>query len=193
VLAARPVRGAWRRARWWVDTVLVAVLFSVPWIRIGDEPLVLLDIPARRFHVFGLVIFPGELYFLWLLIALLAVALFFFTALAGRLWCGWACPQTVFTDLFAAVARRVQGWNGSRPPPRVAPSRALATHIVWALASVGIGFHLVGYFHSPYTLLAGAWAGRPPLLATAVWFGVSALVWFDLVVLRQAFCKTLCP
>src|SRR5512134_2846959 len=108
---ARPVEGLFRRLRWASDAILIAILLVVPWIEIGGEPLVRLDVPARQFHVFGLVIFPQELYFLWLIVAALALALFFFTALVGRLWCGWACPQTVLTDVYAAAARFIQGWS----------------------------------------------------------------------------------
>ncbi|MDH5307313.1 MAG: hypothetical protein OEW02_09020, partial [Myxococcales bacterium] len=86
MLDARPVQGRWRRLRWGANAGLIVLLFAIPWIRVGGEPLVLLDIPARKFHVFGLVIFPQELYFLWLIVAGLALSLFFFTALAGRLW-----------------------------------------------------------------------------------------------------------
>ncbi len=194
MLRARPVRGTFRSLRWWANWILIGVLFAIPWIRIGGEHLILLDIPARKFHVFGLVIFPQELFFLWLLVIGAALALFFFTALFGRLWCGWACPQTVFTDLFAAVARRIQGWKGSRPPKRVAAWRKVATHGVWIALSLAIGFHLVGYFHSPYDLVEQAVVnGR--LYPTALGFLLvtAGLAYFDFVFLKQTFCKYLCP
>jgi cytochrome c oxidase accessory protein FixG len=193
MLSARPVEGPFRTLRWWADAVLVAILLLVPWIRIGGEPLILLDIPARKFHVFGLVIFPQELYFLWLLVIGLALALFFFTALAGRLWCGWACPQTVFTDLFAAIARRLQRWKGTRPPPRVALWRKIATHVVWLAISAIVGFHLIGYFVSPYTLIADLRAGI--LHPTALLFHVAAglAAYLDFAFVKQTFCKALCP
>jgi cytochrome c oxidase accessory protein FixG len=194
MLNARPVQGFFRRLRWAADGILLAILLAIPWIRVDGEPLVLLDIPNRKFHVFGMVIFPQELYFLWLILALLALSLFFFTALAGRLWCGWACPQTVFTDVFAWVARRIQGWKGSRRPERVATWRRLATHVVWIVLSLVIGFHLVGYFRSPYQLL-GEFFGEGRIYPTTFAFHMafSALAWFDFVFLKQTFCKYLCP
>ena len=76
MIQARSVQGGYRRLRWWADAMLIAVLLGVPWVHIGGEPLVWLDIPARKFHVFGLVIVPQELYFLWLLLAGLTLALF---------------------------------------------------------------------------------------------------------------------
>jgi len=194
LLSARPVRGFFRRLRWWTDWILIAILFAIPWIHIDGEPLILLDIPARQFHVFGLVIFPQELYFLWLILAAMALALFFFTALFGRLWCGWACPQTVFTDLFAALARRIQGWKGNQVPRRIAIWRTVATHAVWMLLSLVIGFHLVGYFHSPYDLISAALRdGKIYPTVLGFHLAVAALAYFDFVFLKQTFCKYLCP
>jgi cytochrome c oxidase accessory protein FixG len=194
VIDARPVQGTWRTLRSWANAGLIAVLFAIPWIRIGGEPLVLLDIPARKFHVFGLVIFPQELYFLWLIVAALTLALFFFTALAGRLWCGWACPQTVFTDVFAGIARRIQGWKGTRPPARLATWRRVATHLVWLALSWVIGFHLVGYFRSPYDQLAGLFRdGQIYPTSLAFQIAVTLLTYFDFAILKQTFCTYICP
>jgi cytochrome c oxidase accessory protein FixG len=192
VLQARAVHGRWRRLRWWADAALIAVLLGIPWLRVGGEPLVQLDVPARKFHVFGLVIVPQELYFLWLLLAGLALALFLFSALLGRLWCGWACPQTVFTDVFAALARFVEGWRGPRPPERVGPWRRLATHVLWASASLVIGFHVVGYFVPPRTLLERLAAG-PAGPAFGFLGAASLLAYLDFAWVRQTFCRTLCP
>ncbi|MGH0031626.1 MAG: cytochrome c oxidase accessory protein CcoG [Myxococcota bacterium] len=194
MIDARPVEGTFRRLRWWAEAVLIAILFTIPWIRIGDEPLVLLDVPARKFHVFGLVIFPQELYFLWVILAALAVALFFFTAALGRMWCGWACPQTVFTDVFAAVARFIQGWKGSRPPRDLARWRVVATHAVWIALSWVIGFHLVAYFRSPYDLLGAFWnEGRIYPTTAAFHAAITVVAYLDFAVVKQTFCKYLCP
>jgi cytochrome c oxidase accessory protein FixG len=193
VIQARAVEGRFRRLRWVANALLIAVLLGIPWIRVAGEPLVQLDVPARKFHVFGLVIFPQELYFLWLILAGLALTLFFVTALLGRLWCGWACPQTVFTDVFAAVGRRIQGWKGPRPPARVAAWRRAATHLAWLALSALVAFHLVAYFVPPTDLLARLVGGA--LSTPAVGFlAVATLVTYvDLGVVRQAFCKYLCP
>jgi cytochrome c oxidase accessory protein FixG len=193
VLNARPVEGRFRSLRWAADGILIAILVLVPWVRIGGEPLVLLDVPGRKFHVLGLVIFPQELYFLWLILAALALSLFFFTALAGRLWCGWACPQTVLTDVFAGLARRIEGWTSHGPPPHVAAWRRVATHAVWLLLAFGLGFHLVGYFVSPYTMLGQLAAGELSRTATGFLVVASGLAYLDLAFVRQTFCKYLCP
>jgi len=193
VLSARPVRGRFRRLRSVANAALIAVLFAIPWLRVNGQPLVLLDIPARRFHVFGLVIFPQELFFLWLLVAGLALSLFFFTALLGRLWCGWACPQTVFTDVFAGIARRIQGWKGTTPPRRVARWRVAATHAVWLALAWVVAFHLVAYFRSPYEIVAGLRAGLLDPTPMAFLGAVTALCYLDFAFVRQTFCKYLCP
>jgi cytochrome c oxidase accessory protein FixG len=192
MLQARAVEGRYRRLRWWADAALIAILLGIPWVSIGGEPLVWLDIPARKFHVFGLVIVPQELYFLWLLLAGLALALFLFSALLGRLWCGWACPQTVFTDVFAAVARFLEGWRGPRPPEQVALWRRLATHAVWLAASLGIGFHVVAYFVPPQILLARL-AHGPAGPSFGFLAAATALAYLDFAWVRQTFCKVLCP
>lgn len=193
MLDARPVEGTFRRLRWGADVALIAILFGVPWLRIGGEPLILLDVPGRKFHVFGLVIFPQELYFLWLILAGLALALFFFTALAGRLWCGWACPQTVFTDVFAGIARRLQGWKRAAPPRRVAAWRKLATHAVWVALCALIAFHLVAYFRRSDELLAAIAGLELGATSLRFWLVVTALAYLDLAIVRQTFCKYLCP
>lgn len=193
MLSARPVEGRFRTLRWGADAILIAILLAIPWIRIDGEPLILLDVPSRKFHVFGLVIFPQELFFLWLIVAGLALALFFFTALAGRLWCGWACPQTIFTDLYAAIARRLQGWTRGGPPLQVARWRRVATHAVWIVLSAFVGFHLVGYFRSPYDMLA-AWShGRLGGASMGFLAAATALAYADFAIVRQTFCKYLCP
>ncbi|HTF33424.1 MAG TPA: cytochrome c oxidase accessory protein CcoG [Myxococcota bacterium] len=191
--SARPVEGLFRRLRWAADGVLIAILLVIPWVEIHGEPLIRLDIPGRKFHVLGLVIFPQELYFLWLIVAGLALALFFFTALAGRLWCGWACPQTVLTDVYAVVGRWIQGWSRSGTPAHVAMWRTLATHLVWLCFAAVLGFHLVGYFVSPYILLSNAASGALTPTTTKFLFVSTALAYLDLAFVRQTFCKYLCP
>ena len=193
MLSARPVEGRFRRLRSLANTILIAILFGVPWLRVHGEPLILLDIPQRKFHVLGLVIFPQELFFLWLIVAGLALALFFFTALAGRLWCGWACPQTVFTDVYAAIARRIQGWTRAGMPRHVALWRRIATHLAWIAVSVIVGLHLVGYFRSPYALIGALRDGDLAGASMGFWVAGAALCYLDFALVRQTFCKYLCP
>jgi cytochrome c oxidase accessory protein FixG len=193
VIHARAVEGRFRTLRHAANVLLIAVLLGIPWIRVAGEPLVRLDVPGRKFHVAGLVIFPQELYFLWLILAGLALTLFFVTAVLGRVWCGWACPQTVFTDVFAAIGRRIQAWPGPRRPAHVAAWRRVLTHTVWIGLSAVVAFHLVGYFVPPPELLDRL--ARAELASPAMgFFGAAALLtYLDLGIVRQTFCKYLCP
>ncbi|MDJ0789044.1 MAG: cytochrome c oxidase accessory protein CcoG [Myxococcota bacterium] len=193
MIHARPVSGRYRRLRLGANAILIGILLGIPWVRIGGEPLVLLDIPARQFHIAGLVIFPQELIYLWMILALLALSLFFFTALAGRLWCGWACPQTVFTDVFAIIGRFVQGWKGHRAPRKIAAWRVALTHVLWIAVSVVVGFHLVGYFVSPYELLPQLLAGETPPTRLGFLTVMATLSYLDFGFVKQTFCRTLCP
>ena len=191
--SARPVTGRFRRLRWAADGVLIAILLVTPWIELAGEPLVRFDVPARKFHVFGLVIFPQELYFLWLLLAGLALALFFFTSLAGRLWCGWACPQTVLTDVFAAIGRFVLGVSDEGQAAGVALWRRALVHVVWLALAVILGFHLVAYFSGPYRLIDGLAHGTLTATVAGFLLAGTGLAYADLVFVRQTFCKFLCP
>ncbi|HTO53776.1 MAG TPA: cytochrome c oxidase accessory protein CcoG [Myxococcota bacterium] len=190
---ARPVQGFYRALRTRVEAVLIGILLIVPWVELGGEPLLRFDIPNRRFHVAGLVIFPSEFLFLWLLVVGLALALFFFTALAGRLWCGWGCPQTIFSELFAAVARRIQGWRGSRPPARVTRARLLATHAVWLALAALIGFHLLGVFVPPRELASALARGSATGTQLGFLAAATGIAYLDFAWVRQTFCKYLCP
>jgi cytochrome c oxidase accessory protein FixG len=183
----RPVTGRFRAIRWVTEAVLVAVMFALPWTTVSGRQTILIDLPARKFYVLGLVIWPEELYFLWLLLALGAMTLFFFTALAGRLWCGYACPQTVFTDLFVEIGRFVQG-KKARP----APGRRVLKHVIYAALGALIGFHVVAYFIPPRDLLARIPEG-PFGTPVGAWLLVSAIAWANWTFVRQTFCVTVCP
>ena len=87
--------------------VLLGLFYLLPWIQWGKNQIILFDLPARKFHVFGLTFWPQDFIFLAMLLIIAGLSLFFFTALAGRLWCGFACPQTVWTELFMLVEKYV--------------------------------------------------------------------------------------
>lgn len=193
MLDARPVRGFFRSLRTPVYGVLIAWLFLLPWIEIGGEPLLRLDIPGRRFHVFGRVIFPQELFLLWLIAIGLALTLFLVTAIAGRVWCGWACPQTVFSDLFAGIARRLQGWRGTHAPRRVSNWRVVATHVAWLGLSLVLGFHLLAYFTAPRELLHELVHAEASGVQLGFLAAATAIAYLDFGIVRQTFCKYLCP
>ena len=119
----KEAHGTFRTAKWVVMAVTLGIYYLVPWIRWNRGPYlpdqaVLIDFPARRFYFFFLEIWPQEFYFVTGLLVLAALVLFLVTSIAGRVWCGYTCPQTVWTDLMIAVERLWQGDRNQRAPPR---------------------------------------------------------------------------
>ena len=109
------VKGPWTIARRLVGLVLIAVYVLLPWIPINGNPAVFLDVENRMFHLFGLTLVPQDLWVMFFAISGLGFALFFITSLLGRIWCGWACPYTVFLD---HVYRRIERWIEGDAPAR---------------------------------------------------------------------------
>ena len=140
---------------------LLGLFYGVCWLRWDGRQLLLFDLPARRFEVFWWTFHPQDFVFLALLLILAALALFFFTSLAGRLWCGYACPQTVYTEVFLWIERKVEGDRQRRMRLDRAPWNARkvglksAKHAIWLAFSLFTGFTFVGYF-TPVTELGGA-------------------------------------
>ena len=105
----REVHGIFAMLRTLGVLVLLGIYYGVPWINWGDRQAVLFDLPGRKFHVLGLTFWPQDFFLLAVLLIIAALSLFFFTALAGRLWCGYACPQTVWTEVFLWFERKFEG------------------------------------------------------------------------------------
>ena len=147
-------------ATWRVAGVvgLLGLFYGVCWLRWEGRQLLLFDLPARRFDVFWWTFYPQDFLYLALLLILAALALFFFTSLAGRLWCGYACPQTVYTEVFLWIERRIEGDRQRRMRLDRAPfsprkvGLKSAKHAVWIAFSLFTGFTFVGYF-TPVTEL----------------------------------------
>src|SRR5690606_8542984 len=130
------------------------MFYVFPWISIGGQQLVLFDLPARRFHVFGLTFWPQDFYLLTLLLAIAALSLFFFTSLAGRLWCGYACPQPVWTEVFLCMELKIEADRNARMKLDKAPwtaakfARKAARQFVWIAFALWSGVTFVGFFTS---------------------------------------------
>ncbi|MDR3518408.1 MAG: cytochrome c oxidase accessory protein CcoG [Azospirillaceae bacterium] len=164
----RQVRGVFRRLKWIVLTVLLAIYYSLPWIRWDrglDAPAqaVLLDVSGRRLYFFWIEIWPQEIYYLTGVLILAAVGLFLVTAVAGRLWCGYACPQTVWTDLFMLVERWVEGDRPARMQlDRTGFSleklkKKVLKHAIWLAISVITGGAWILYFVDAPTFMGQLW------------------------------------
>ena len=196
---ARAVSGwfaAWRWACVWITQL---AFYGLPWLEWNGRPAMLFDLGARRFYIFGLVLYPQDFIYLAGLLIVSALALFLFTAVAGRLWCGYACPQTVYTEIFMWVERHLEGDRMRRMKLDQAPwsaeklLRKGGKHLVWLAIALWTGISFVGYFTPIRELLVS--------LAT---FGLGPWEWFWVLFygfatygnagfMREQVCKYMCP
>jgi len=195
----REVTGRYQRLRNIAAWVLMGLFYLMPWVNLFGEQALLFDLPKRQFHVLGLNFWPQDFIFLSGILVVLALSLFFFTALAGRLWCGYACPQTVWTEVFLALERMTEGDRGHRMKLDKAPwswnklRRKGLKQLSWIVLSVWTGMTFVGFF-SPIrellpNLLTGA-AGGWELF----WIGFYGLATYgNAGYLREQVCKYMCP
>jgi cytochrome c oxidase accessory protein FixG len=182
-------------------TLLIAVYVLMPWIPINGAPALFLDVENRRFHIFGLTLLTQDLWVFFFLISGLGFSLFFVTALLGRLWCGWACPYTVFLEhVFRRIERWIDGDATARRKLDAAPSSARKTirRIVkqglYILAAALIAHVFISYFVSLPRLYEFMREG--PLQHGATFTIISALtavLWFCFAWFREQFCIILCP
>jgi cytochrome c oxidase accessory protein FixG len=148
----REVKGRFARWRVIAAWALLGLYYVLPWISIGGQQIVLFDLVNRQFHIFGITLWPQDLIILSLLLAMAALTLFFFTALAGRLWCGYACPQTVWTEVFLWMERVTEGRRNKRikldqgPWNREKIARKSAKQFLWITFALWTGFTFVGFF-----------------------------------------------
>jgi cytochrome c oxidase accessory protein FixG len=190
------VTGPWQRLRKATFTLLHLILFVTPWITIRGNPALLIDLPNRRLYAFGAIFSAADTIFLLLLLLFLAFALFFFTSLFGRLWCGFACPQTVFLDAWIRpfeewiegdwVRRRKRDEGGWRW------DRAWRKAVKW-LAYLVIAFVIAMAFGSFFAGARPLWSGQGSTLEYSI-VGIFTALWFlDLAWFREQFCNYLCP
>ncbi len=132
--------------------ILLGGYYIAPWLQWDGHQAILFDLPARKFYIFSLTFWPQDFIYLAVLLIIAALALFFFTALAGRLWCGYACPQTVWTEVFLWIERKVEGSRNQQikldksPLTKFKFLRKALKHSLWILLSLWTGFTFVGYF-----------------------------------------------
>ncbi|MBX7057658.1 MAG: cytochrome c oxidase accessory protein CcoG [Leptospirales bacterium] len=198
MVIARPIEGKHRSIKNRINYLLFALFMGLPFIRIGGVPLVLLDIPARKFHIFGLTIWPQELYFLHMLVIFLGLSLFFFTALFGRIWCGYACPQTIFTDAYNFTGKLIVGSAFGKPTMTALDRVKLA--VIWLLQSFFFSFIFLAYFvpfEEMFRRLAhfevfAAGSSLPAFWVLAL--GAStAVAFFNMFYYRENLCRYVCP
>ncbi len=195
----REVHGLFAMWRTIGVVALLGIYYGLPWFRWEGRQAVLLDLPARKFYIFGLTFWPQDFFYFAVLLIIAALSLFFFTALAGRLWCGYACPQSVWTDVFLRIERWIEGDRLRQMTLDTAPWSARkilvkgAKHTVWVLFAAYTGFTFVGYF-TPITGLTekitafalGPWETFWIIFYSLATYGNAG--W-----LREQVCIYMCP
>lgn len=148
----RTVRGVFARWRWGMVFLTQLLFYGLPWLEWGQRQAVLFDLASRRFYILGLVLYPQDLIYLTGLLVVSALSLFLFTAVAGRLWCGYACPQTVYTEIFMWVEQKIEGSRIARmrlDEGEFSVEKLVKKwfkHLVWLGIAMWTGFTFVGYF-----------------------------------------------
>ena len=200
----KKVRGPIRQVKWAILFFCLTIYYALPWLRWDRGPgapsqAVLLDVSGRRFYFFDLEIWPQEIFYLTGLLVLAAVALFLVTSIAGRLWCGFACPQTVWTDLFMWVERAIEGDRGARLRRDAGPTtfdkiwRKLAKHSAWLMLAAATGGVWIMYYVDAPTLATNFLIGE----ATSSEYFFAGLFTVSTYLLagwaREQVCTYMCP
>jgi cytochrome c oxidase accessory protein FixG len=195
----RSVKGKFRTLRWVISACILGTYLIIPWLSVGGRAALLIDIPGRKFYIFGLIIWPQEVYYLVFFLLFLVIMLFFVTAIAGRIWCGYGCPQTIFTDIFVTIERFVDGDRNSMIRLANAPLsfgkvvKRVIKHSLWLIVSFIVGFTFVAYFvHAP-ELFSRLVTGT---LTSTNMFWIASVMFFlyiDCAFIRELMCLIPCP
>jgi cytochrome c oxidase accessory protein FixG len=195
----RAIAGLLSRWRWAMVFLTQLVFYGMPWLEWGQRQAVLFDLEARRFYIFGLVLYPQDFIYLTGLLVVSALSLFLFTAVAGRLWCGFTCPQTVYTEIFLWIERKVEGERGARMKLDTHPMsleklvKKWFKHILWIGLAMWTGFTFVGYF-SPIRDLGVAFVRTQMGSWEVFWvFFYGFATYGNAGFLREQVCKYMCP
>jgi cytochrome c oxidase accessory protein FixG len=195
----REVNGYFTRLRVISLVTLLGIYYVTPLLQWNGRQAILFDLPGRKFYLFGLTLWPQDFIYLAALLILAGLSLFFFTALLGRVWCGYACPQTVWTEAYLWMERKIEGKRGKRMKLDRAPMSAaklrtkVLKHVVWIAFSLWTGFTFVAYF-TPIDVLAGKllslnlgpWETFWILFYSFATYGNAGFM-------REQVCKYMCP
>jgi len=198
------VSGFYRRIKWAALLITLGIYYLLPFVRWDRGPnapsqAVLVDFPNRRFYFFFIELWPQEIYYLTGLLILAAIVLFLMNAVAGRIWCGYLCPQTVWTDLFFAIERFIEGdrrehmRRDSLKWTAVTWARKGAKHFVWLMVAWWTGGAWVLYFADAPTLVKDLATGEAPFVAY-LWIGILTASTYTLAGhMREQVCLYMCP
>ena len=195
----RSVSGLFSNWRWGMVFLTQLVFYGLPWLEWGQRQAVLFDLGARRFYIFGLVLYPQDFIYLTGILVISALSLFLFTAVAGRLWCGYACPQTVYTEFFLWLEKQTEGDRSARMRRDAGPwnaekiGRKSLKHFLWLAVALWTGFSFVGFFTPIRELAAeviqwqlGTWEIFWFLFYSFATYGNAGFM-------REQVCKHMCP
>lgn len=195
----RSVSGFFTSWRWVMIWLTQIFFYGMPWLDWGHRQALLFDLEAKRFYIFNLVLYPQDLIYLTAILIISALSLFLFTAIAGRLWCGYTCPQTVYTEIFIWIERKIEGDRAARMKLDAASMsskklfRKIAKQFAWITFALWTGFTFVGYF-TPIRELGSA------VLSTSL--GPWETFWIlfygfatygNAGYMREQVCKYMCP
>jgi len=195
----RSVTGMFANWRWALVWFTQLLYYGLPWIPWGDRQAVLLDIVNRKFFVFGLVLWPQDVVFLAIILIISAYSLFLFTAVGGRLWCGYACPQTVYTEIFLWIEKKIEGERNARIKLDKAPMDANKLRLramkfgAWGLFALWTGFTLVGYFTPIKELWGEFWSWTLGPWETFWIFFYGFMTFLFAGIMREQVCLYMCP
>ena len=195
----RSVSGFFNRWRWALVFLTQLLFYGLPWLEWGQRQMVLFDLGARRFYIFNLVLYPQDFIYLTGILVVSALSLFLFTAVAGRLWCGYACPQTVYTEIFMWLEKRIEGERSARIRRDASPWsfdtlwRKVTKNLLWLAVALWTGFTFVGYF-TPIRSLGGDLVAGNASSWQSFWVFFYALATFGAAgYMRELVCKHMCP
>jgi cytochrome c oxidase accessory protein FixG len=195
----RSVSGVFSNWRWITVWITQIVFYGLPWLEWNTRQAVLFDLEARRFYIFSLVLYPQDFIYLTGLLVIAALSLFLFTAVAGRLWCGYACPQTVYTEIFLWIEKKVEGDRSARMRLDKASFSAQKVgkkwlkHALWILFAIFTGFTFVGYFTPIRELAALSLAASLGPWQTFWVFFYGFATYGNAGFMREQVCKYMCP
>ena len=195
----RSTSGFFTNWRWIMIWITQIVFYGVPWLQWGERQALLLDITTHRFYIFGLILYPQDLIYLAVILIISALSLFLFTAVAGRLWCGFSCPQSVYTEIFLWVERKIEGDRAARirlDNAKIGVKKVFKKwlkHAVWISFSMWTGFTFLGYFTPIRDLTQGImhFSLGPWETFWICFYGLAT--YGNAGFLREQVCKYMCP
>lgn len=196
---SKPTKGFFNNWRWIMVWITQIIFYGIPWLTWNNRQAVLFDLEARRFYLFDLVLYPEDFIYLTGLLIISALSLFLFTAVAGRVWCGYACPQTVYTEIFMWIENKIEGnrsarikldkdnWNANKI------IRKTLKHTSWIIVAFYTGFTFIGYFTPIHGLMENVLFFNLGPWQTFWIFFYSCATWGNAGFMREQVCKHMCP